>query len=454
MRGRIAGLLLAALAACTTPDAPEPAQRRVPAEAPLPPMKLFPPTSAPPPQRSNEEMARDYLDLVFLLESGRELSRMTRFDGPVTIQMKGSVPPTAPQDLARVIQRLKTEAGLDLSIVPRGPAAVTVEFLPRARLQRLVPEAACYVVPNVTSFAEYRGARRSDRVDWGQLDRRDHVAIFLPSDSAPQEVRDCLNEELAQALGPLNDLYRLPDSVFNDDNFHGILTGFDMLMLRVHYAPELANGMTRAEVAARLPAILDRLNPRGAFPGPPPAGPTPREWTDAVHRALGERGNSADRRAAAQTAVDIARAEGWRDARAGFSFFALGRTTLADEMDLSLSALSQAVLIYRRLPDAAIHISHIDMQVAAMAMSGGQADAAVLLADRAIPAARAAENASLLASLLLIKAEALALQGRMAEAEALRLDSLGWARYGFGADAEVRARMSAIAILSPGPPGG
>jgi len=34
---------------------------------------------------------------------------------------------------------------------------------------------------------------------------------------SPQEVRDCLHEELAQALGPLNDLYRLPDSVFNDD---------------------------------------------------------------------------------------------------------------------------------------------------------------------------------------------------------------------------------------------
>ena len=41
-------------------------------------------------------------------------------------------------------------------------------------------------------------------------------------------MRDCLNEEITQALGPANDLYRLPDSIWNDDNFHGMATPFDM----------------------------------------------------------------------------------------------------------------------------------------------------------------------------------------------------------------------------------
>ena len=39
--------------------------------------------------------------------------------------------------------------------------------------------------------------------------------------------------------------------------------------------------------------------------------------------------------------------------------------------------------------------------------------------------------------------------GDTVEARALRLDSLGWARYGFGAEAEVRARLTEIAVLSP-----
>ena len=45
---------------------------------------------------------------------------------------------------------------------------------------------------------------------------------------------------------------------------------------------------------------------------------------------------------------------------------------------------------------------------------------------------------ALLATLLMIKAEALDAQGRSEEARITRLDSLGWARYGFGSDQEVR----------------
>ncbi len=39
--------------------------------------------------------------------------------------------------------------------------------------------------------------------------------------------------------------------------------------------------------------------------------------------------------------------------------------------------------------------------------------------------------------------------GDTVEARALRLDSLGWARYGFGAEAEVQARMTEISVLAP-----
>ena len=54
-----------------------------------------------------------------------------------------------------------------------------------------------------------------------------------------------------------------------------------------------------------------------------------------------------------------------------------------------------------------------------------------------------------LATLLLIRAEALALQGRVNEARRVRLDSIGWARYGFGPDWAVRAKLREIAALSP-----
>ena len=50
---------------------------------------------------------------------------------------------------------------------------------------------------------------------------------------------------------------------------------------------------------------------------------------------------------------------------------------------------------------------------------------------------------------MMLRAEALELNGRSAEARAVRLDSLGWARYGYGADWAVRARLHEITALSP-----
>ncbi len=120
--------------------------------------RLFPPAAADPPTRSNAAMARDILALEFQMESGRELPVMTRFEGPITIALTGQVPPTAPNDLARVIGRFRAEAGLDVTAVPRGPASITIEFLPRKRMQALVPQAACFVVPRVSSWSEYRAA--------------------------------------------------------------------------------------------------------------------------------------------------------------------------------------------------------------------------------------------------------------------------------------------------------
>jgi hypothetical protein len=254
---------------------------------------------------------------------------------------------------------------------------------------------------------------------------------------------------VAQALGPLNDLYELSDSVFNDDNFHTVLTGFDMLALKVHYAPELADGMDRAAVAARLPAILARLNPGGGPGAPLPPSPTPRPWIDAIETALGPQGSPYQRRAAAQEALQIARTAGWTDSRLGFSYFAVGRLSLADELDLAVAALASAAQIYRTLPDAGIHVAHIDMQMAAVALSAGQPADAISLVNRALPAVTRSENAALLASLLMIKAEALDMTGDPAQAQALRLDSMGWARYGFGTDDEVRTRLAEIAVLSP-----
>ena len=412
------------------------------------PMLQFPPAMGLPVQRPNSQLAQDFLDLEFHLESGQTLPVLTRFDGPITVSMTGPVPPTARTDLAALIARLQTEAGLTLNLLPDNSAAsLTLVFERRALLHRIEPTAACFVIPNVSSLGEYRAKRGTAALDWAQMTRRTRATLFLPSDTSPQELRDCLHEETAQALGPVNDLYRLPDSVFNDDNFQSVLTGFDMLMLRLQYAPELANGMGQAEVAARLPVLLARMNPKGKAQDDWISPDTPRVWLDAVAKTVNPNLPTAARIAAANQSLAIALEAGWQDNRLGFAYFILGRTLTALDPAAAEAAYHAAARVYQSLPDEGVHLAHALTQLCAMALANGQADQAIALADQAIPLATLAQNAALLATLQQMKAEALAVQGHVTEAAALRLDSLPAARYGFGPEPEVRARAAAIAAL-------
>ena len=449
MRNLIIALGALALAACSGPQPEDTASRLVAQPSSLPPMKTFTHPNATPPERSNATIAADFLDLAFELESGRVLPVLTRFEGPISVRVTGNAPPSLNSDLALLIRRLQREAGIGITQV-RGDkdAAITIQVLTRAELQRFVPQAACFVVPRISSWDEFKRNRRGPAVDWTTLTTRTRMAIFLPGDVAPQEIRDCLHEELAQAIGPLNDLYRLGDSVFNDDNFHTVLTGFDMLILRAFYAPQLKSGMTREQVAARLPAILARLNPKGQRVPTPVTSATPRAWIDAIEEALGPRTTDIRRQAAAKRAVEIARTQRWADNRMAFSLFALGRLSLVGEADTALSSFLQARTLYDNNQNTQLQAAHVAMQLAAFALSAGQTEAAIKLVDENAGVVARAENAALLATLLMIKSEALTLQGRTAEARAVRLDSLGWARYGFGSEKAVRSRLQEISALS------
>jgi len=416
----------------------------------LPPMKTFAVgagTTAP--SRSNAEIGQDFLDLAFRMESGRPIPVMTRFDGPISVKVTGDVPPSLVPDLRSLLGRLRGEAGIDIFLTGAGNARITVEAVPTATLQRAVPRAACFVVPRVSSWEEFKAARRTPQVDWTTLTRRDRAAVFVPSDAAPQEIRDCLHEELAQALGPLNDLYRLPDSVFNDDNIHAVLTSFDILVLRAYYAPELRNGMTRGEAAVRLPALLARLNPAGDARSGRPQNDTTRDWIDSVEFALSNGASPMARRQAAERAINLSRAFGWGGTRSGFAHYVYGRLQVGNDSDLALASFRAAARAYRGSSLTRIHDAHVSVQLAAFALSSGDAEATLAIVSPAIPVAREHENAALLATLLMFQAEALDRLGRDIEAQAVRLDSLGWARYGFGSDQNVRARLREISALSP-----
>ncbi|MCB1366175.1 MAG: DUF2927 domain-containing protein [Rhodobacteraceae bacterium] len=438
------------LAACAAPPLSELPTRADPLPDTLPPMNAFgarTPSSMA--GRANADIARDFLELAFEMESGRELDRLTRFEGRITVALAAPGPKQFEADLAALLARFRAEAGLDIVQATTGaPANIVIVTLPRRKLQATVPHAACFVVPRVTSWDDFRQNRRSGALDWSTLERRDRATVFIPDDVSPQEARDCLHEEIAQALGPLNDLYRLADSVYNDDNINTVLTGFDMLILRVFYDNALDNGMSRAAVAERLPGILARLNPGGEAVARDGITTTPRAWIDAIEAALGPRVAQARRLTSARRAVAIARSEEWVDNRLGFSLYAQGRLALGVDGDLSADSFRRAYALYSELFGTDdIHTAHVALQLAAFALSAGEPDLSLRYVNESLPSVSRAENAALLATFLMIKAEALDQSGRHSEAATVRLDSLGWARYGFASDDEIRARLREIAAL-------
>ena len=420
-----------------------------PAASDLSSIKVFSVPRPTPPMRSNRDIARDFLDLSFQMESGRPLKSFTRFEEPITVRVTGSPPPTLMSDLNRLLYRFRTEAGIDITQVSGTSAGVTIEAVPRSQIRRYLPQAACFVVPNIDRLAQYKSVRRGRATSWSQLQTREKIAIFVPNDASPQEVRDCLHEELAQAIGPLNDLYRLPDSVFNDDNVHTVLTGFDMLILRAYYAPELRSGMTRRQIAERLPAILSRLNPAGDNRAFRNADATPRAWIRDIQTALGPGAGPAQRRASAENALRIAKAAGWTDHRRAFSHYALGRLTQGTDPSFAQKQFAAAAAFYQRTPGTELHRALVTTQLAAYEIARGNGETALAMIDPQIPIAERHENAALLSTLMLLRAEALELTGRVAEARTVRLDSLGWARYGYGADWAVLAKFREISALNP-----
>lgn len=402
--------------------------------------------------RSNRDLAEDFLELTFALENGETLPRLLRYEGPVRVYMESAGLAPYQPDLAELLERIRREAGVDIAQTDDpARAQIFIEAVPAREIARVFPTAACFIAPGERDWRGFRARPVETHPRWEAQASLGEAAIFLPPDSTPQDIRDCLAEEVTQALGPANDLYRLPDSIWNDDNFHGMATRFDMTILRALYQPELHSGMTRAEVAAALPRVLARANPPGRNLPRKPRAPESRVWGQMLETAQ-DPGNERDRRIEAGiVATGMAAEMRPPDHRLGVAELALGRATLSRDPAFAARQFADAYAGFRaRLGLHDIRTAQAGVHLAAFALAARDYDAAIRLADRHYPDALRYENAILAASLLSIKADALAGKGAEAAANAVRLDSLRWARYGFGdADGALARAQLALAASPP-----
>lgn len=384
--------------------------------------------------RSNTDLAEDFLDLTFALENGEPLPVLLRYETPVRVVMEGEALASFAPDLAALLTRIRREAGIDIAVTDDpARAQIFIEAVPAHEIAAIFPTAACFIAPGERDWAGFRSRRTETHPRWADQKTLGIAAIFLPPDSTPQDLRDCLAEEITQALGAANDLYRLPDSIWNDDNFHGMATRFDMTILRTLYQPELRSGMTRDAVAAALPRVLARTNPMGRKIPSRPRAPESAIWADEIEVAQDSRGDRARRIDAGVRATKLAAGMRPPDHRLGVAQLALGRATLGRDPAFAAHQFAEAYARFRDgLGPHDIRTAQAGVHLAALALGAEDYDATIELADLHLPDAIAYQNAILAASLTALKAEALAARGEAVPAAEVRLDSLRWARYGFG----------------------
>ena len=256
---KAAGVLaVALLAGCATTEPRAPFQ--------VAPKPSQPPTGAArslPVRGANADLAVDFADLYFLTEWDEARARLAKWVTPPRVEIADPALRAYEPFLSVYLGRLRRGAGVDIALVEPGAGDMLVKFAPGEQMRRAFNSAFCIVAPGRLNWAQMLDWRLDpDQFNWTRIAGIDSATAFIPHDAAPYQIRACLMEEVAQALGPGNDIFRLADSAFNDDGAHAVPTSFDLLALRVLYDPSLEPGMTRKQAEPLIAAALARFRPQ------------------------------------------------------------------------------------------------------------------------------------------------------------------------------------------------
>lgn len=239
---------------------------------------------------SNDSIAEVFTILTHDLEGGSSRPNLVRFERPVRVAMIGEGSNPYQVFLAELIRMLRTEAGIDIAVAPPDNANLLVRFVPNLDFVGF-SNAQCIVVDGQPTWAALQQDDIADGVDpFGNIGSLEKATALIPGRMEPYKIRECILEELTQALGTANDLYALGDTIFNDDNAHTWPTRLDFLMLRVLYDPRMRTGLDRSETRTAALTILNDLNPdgirRGAEPLPKMLQQTFLNWRNRLHQMI------------------------------------------------------------------------------------------------------------------------------------------------------------------------
>lgn len=191
---------------------------------------------------------------------------LVRWDGPVLYDFVGGSPTQDEQaHMEALAVRLSDATGLEVRRIRGGETLNLAIFVldgpQRAELVRQAGRSGGFfnVVELITSLGEREGRLCIARM-FRDPEGDPHVitggATVIRAELPTDWRRSCLDEEVAQILGPRFDHLDARPSIFNDDEEFLHLTDHDEAILRLLYDPRLSPGMMREDSAPLLPGII------------------------------------------------------------------------------------------------------------------------------------------------------------------------------------------------------
>jgi len=386
---------------------------------------------------SNVDHADNMIDLYYRTEWDDTRQGLAKWDKPVTVSLDSASLKDYGPFLSDYLDRLRTEGGIDIRVASPGEGAISVVTAPADKMRRSFATAFCLVIPDHLSFDELIASlSKPDRIDWTLVEAIETARVFIPANASPYQVRACLMEEIAQALGPGNDLFYLANSIFNDDGAHVAPTSFDLLTLRVLYDPSLRPGMAMDEVRPIVRDLLDRMNPGGAGVPRGPSYHVAPEWKDTILASSAYGVPAATQMAMAEEAVRLSRNFSSTDPRRGFSFERLGRAYLVRNLtEKAEFAFRRAIVAYElSVGDQDVRVASARVGLAIALNEQGKNGPALTEIDLALPVLAAYDTEDRITRALKERHDAQTALGHQQEALQTALMGVDWALYTLGAD--------------------
>lgn len=206
-----------------------------------------------------------------LVASNRE-DRLHRWTGPIrlAVEFGASVPLDQRRadrsEIQAYLTRLSRLSGLPIRLVADRPNFLVLIGNPAerralgARIRAFRPGTSEAAIRSVVAMAPATYCTAFS-YSQGRSPRYDRALAVIRGELPDQMRLACIEEELAQALGLVNDSPRARPSIFNDDQEFAALTRQDELMIRLLYDARLTPGMTLDEARPIIDVIAAELLP-------------------------------------------------------------------------------------------------------------------------------------------------------------------------------------------------